>query len=197
MTDLEIGFRASALDVDRAMVLLIDVQEKLLPLIRGHDRIVTACCKLLEGVRVFDLPVLATEQYPHGLGPTHAPLAQRLHAAGAAVLEKPTFSAYGHVPVRQALRELDRPQIIVVGIEAHVCVLQTALDLWTTDYDVFVCADAVGSRGQCDYEQALARLRQEGVYVGTVESMLFELCRQCDTPHFKRLIEVIKSYPPA
>lgn len=197
MTDLEIGFRASALDVDRAMVLLIDVQEKLLPLIRGHERIVIACCKLLEGVRVFDLPVLATEQYPRGLGPTHPPLAQRLHAAGAGVLEKPTFSAWGHKPVRNALRELDRTQIIVAGIEAHVCVLQTALDLWTTDYDVFVCADAVGSRGACDYEQALARLRQEGVYVGTVESMLFELCQRCDTPQFKRLIEVIKAYPPA
>ena len=98
--------------------------------------------------------------------------------------------------MRDALIKLDRNQVIVVGIEAHVCVQQTALDLLSRDYDVFVCADAVGSRGSVDYEMSLGRMRQEGAYVTTVESVLFELCDESGTTRFKELIEVIKSYPP-
>lgn len=189
--------RAEQLDTNRAMVLVIDVQEKLLPLIRDHAAIVSRVREVLEGSRVFGLPVLATEQYAKGLGPTVPSIREALAACSANVLDKPTFSAWADAGVRQAMLAIDKPQVIVVGIEAHVCVQQTALDLASRDYDVYVCADAIGSRGRTDYTCALERMRQSGVWVTTVESVLFELCERCDTPQFKALIEVIKSNPPS
>ena len=188
--------RANQLEVDRACVLMIDLQEKLLPLIADRQRLLKACRKLLDGVRIFELPVVATEQYPHGLGPTHETLRLGLEATRATVVEKPTFSGWAHPAVRNALAKLGRPQVVVAGIEAHVCVQQTALDLAASDYQVFVCADAIGSRGPMDFEMALHRMRQGGVYVTTVESVLFELCGRCDTARFKQMLEVIKATPP-
>ncbi|MEK6677240.1 MAG: hydrolase [Planctomycetota bacterium] len=194
--------RANQLDRDRACVLVIDLQEKLLPLIRGHEQIISAATELLEGLRVFNLPILATEQYPKGLGHTHPSILACIQSTPqsaihqATILEKATFSACGHHPVREALQTIDRPQVILTGIETHVCVQQTALDLRTMDYDVFLCADACGSRGRRDEETALDRLRHEGVIVTTVESVLFELCNRCDTSSFKAMIEVIKAHPP-
>ena len=188
--------RANQLDADRAFVLAIDLQEKLLPLIRHHQRIVSACRKLLEGTRIFELPALATEQYPKGIGRTHEDVRSALEASRARFLEKLTFSAWAESTVREAILAVDRPQVIVLGIEAHVCVQQTTLDLASRDYDVFVCADAVGSRGAMDYEQSLARMRQEGAWVTTVEAVLFELCNRCDIPRFKALSRIIKTMPP-
>lgn len=189
--------RADQLDIGRAMVLVIDVQEKLLPLIGGHDRVVCANQKLLAGAAVFDLPVLVTEQYPKGLGATVEAIRVFLSRDGVSVSEKPTFSAWADPAVRETIRRIDRPQIIVTGIEAHVCVQQTALDLCIVDYDVYVCADAIGSRGRVDHDTALDRMRQAGARVTTVESVLFELCGRCDAPRFKSMLEVIKAYPPS
>ena len=189
--------RPDQLDIERAMVLVIDVQEKLLPLIVGGERVIAAGRKLLDGAAVFELPVLVTEQYPKGLGPTHATIRAALAPSRAKVLEKPTFSAWADTKIRAALLALDRPQIIVTGIETHVCVQQTALDLRSRDYDVFVCADAAGSRGRVDHDVALDRMRQAGVFVTTVESVLFELCQRCDTARFKNMLEVIKANQPS
>lgn len=188
--------RPNQLDPDRACVLVIDFQEKLLPAVVRHDSVLRAARKLLDGAGVFELPVLATEQYPKGLGRTCDAIAEALRAYEAPVLEKPTFSVCDCSPVRETLRRFDRPQIIVVGIETHVCVLQTALDLRLLDYEVFVCADAVGSRSRSDHEVALARMRHDGVIVATVEAVLFELCGRCDVPRFKNMLEVIKANPP-
>jgi isochorismate hydrolase len=185
------------LDVDRACVLVIDLQEKLLPLIAAHEFIIQASIKLIEGARVFGLPAIVTEQYPKGIGATNRSIHAALEKSQATILEKPTFSAWAHPPVSEALLEIDRPQVIVIGIEAHVCVQQTVLDLISRDFEVFVCADAVGSRGRMDYDRSLERMRQAGALIATVESVLFELCVRCDTSQFKEMIEVIKSYPPA
>ena len=95
--------RADQLDITRALVLVIDVQEKLVPHIRHHERIMSASRKLLDGIRIFNLPVVATEQYPKGLGSTVKPIARSLEAAGATILEKPTFSAWAHPPLRDVL----------------------------------------------------------------------------------------------
>lgn len=179
------------------MLLVIDVQDKLLPMIRHRERVVAMTCKLLKGLSVFEVPVLVTEQYPKGLGRTDATVLSALAATNHSVLEKPSFSACGTDPVRTAMNKLDRPQVIIAGIEAHVCVQQTTLDLCAMDYDVFVCADAIGSRGKLDYECSLDRMRQAGAAVTTVESVLFELCHRCDAPQFKAMLEVIKAYPPA
>ncbi|MFQ5461424.1 MAG: hydrolase [Phycisphaerae bacterium] len=189
-------YRAGKLDVDLAFVLVIDLQEKLLPLIPDQTRVLEAVTKLLRGANVFGLPVVATEQYVKGLGPTDPGIRDRCNSLRATVVEKPTFSACGWEPLRRTMREIDRPQVIVSGIEAHICVLQTALDLRTMDYDVFVCADAVGSRGRLDAEMGIERMRQAGAQITTVESVLFELCGRCDTKAFKEMLEIIKSSPP-
>lgn len=190
-------FRHDQLDADRAMVLVVDVQEKLLPLIAECERITHSHRRLLGGAQNFELPVLATEQYPKGLGRTVEPIRAALQSSKSPVLEKPTFSAWAQAEVREELLRLDRSQVLLSGIETHVCVQQTALDLRSRDYDVFVCADAVGSRVRLDHDTALDRMRQAGVVVTTVESVLFELCRRCDTPRFKRMLDIIKDAPPA
>ena len=189
--------RPNQLDRARTCVLVIDIQEKLLPLIRNHERVTQACVKLLRGLSVFAAPIVVTEQYPKGLGGTVSSICDALGEAEYRVLEKPTFSAWADPVVREALIAHDRPQIVVIGIEAHVCVQQSVLDLVSRDYDTFVCADAIGSRGTGDYECALHRMRQEGAWVTTVESVLFEICHRCDGPDFKRMLEVIKAFPPA
>ena len=185
-------FRADLLEADRAMLLIIDLQEKLLPLIRARKKIVAAASKLIDGVTIFGVPVLATEQYPKGIGTTDADVRRALDGCSAKTVEKNAFSAWGEAAVRDAMLAIDRPQVIVAGIETHVCVQQAALDLKSRDYDVFVCADAVGSRGKLDHKVGLDRMRQAGVVVSTVESVLFELCGRCDTPRFKSMLEIIK-----
>lgn len=188
-------WRCDQLDADLACVALIDLQEKLLPLIPDGQRIVRATTRLLHGAAIFNVPVLVTEQYPKGLGRTVGEIGSACPPTRL-VVEKPTFSAWAHSPVRDALRSIDRPQVILAGVETHICILQTALDLRSRDFGVFVVADGVGSRGAFDHEVALDRLRQEGVIVTTVESVLFELCGRCDTPAFRRMIEIIKAHPP-
>lgn len=188
--------RPNSLEPDRAMLLLVDLQEKLVPLIVHQERVRRSTCKLLDGLSVFDLPVIVTEQYPKGLGRTVCDVNKKL-PKGSTVIEKPTFSAWGTAPVRDALRKCDLPQIIVAGVETHVCILQSALDLNAAGHDVFVVADAVGARSTIDHDVALARMRHKGVVVTTVESVLFELCESCESPRFKAMIEVIKAYPPS
>jgi isochorismate hydrolase len=188
--------RADQLDVSRAMLLVIDIQEKLLPLILEKERVISAACKLIGGIKVLGMPSIVTEQYPRGIGVTIPQVRNVLAGTNFQSLEKPTFSAWAEPKIRDAILALDRPQVIIAGIEAHVCVQQTALDLASRDYDVFVCADAVGSRGRMDYECSLHRMRQNDVIVTTVEGVLFELCQSSASPRFKTLLEIIKTSPP-
>lgn len=184
---------AMRLDVDRAMLLVIDVQEKLLPLIDGHESVVASVGQLIRGAGVFEIPVVVTEQYPKGIGATDGQLSDALGDVQSTVLTKTAFSCWGDDGVRDQLRRLDREQIIVCGIETHVCVQQTVLDLLSMDYHASVCADAVGSRDRLDYKMALHRMRQMGAAVTTVESVLFELCVECGTERFKSMLELIKT----
>jgi nicotinamidase-related amidase len=184
---------AARLDADQAMLLVIDVQTKLLPAIEGNPELLAAIRQLLRAAKLFELPVLATEQYPQGIGSTQDSVAGLLQENQAPVLEKSTFSACGDEGVRQALRRIDRPQVVVCGIEAHVCVQQTTLDLLSLGHSVYVCADAVGSRRALDRDTALHRLRQAGAVITTGESLLFELCLDCRAPRFKAVLELVKT----
>ena len=182
---------AMTLDADRAMVLVIDVQTGLLPHIYRAEEMLSAAVQLIRGTWVFKLPTLATVQYVKGLGPTHPAIAGLLTAHGVETLEKASFSACDDA-VREKLRRIDRPRVIVAGIEAHVCVQQSVLDLLAMDYQVFMCADAVGSRKRLDRDTALARMRSSGAVVTTVESALFELCQVSGTEQFKQLLALVK-----
>lgn len=190
-------YRSDQLDPDLAMVLVVDMQTKLLPLIRHQKQIIAMTQSLLDGARLFDLPVIATEQYPKGIGATVAEVGEKLIACGATPIEKATFSVWGQASARDAILAVDRPQVLVCGIEAHVCVQQSVLDLLSRDYKVFVLADAIGSRGKAAYKTATGRMTHAGACVTTVESALFELCNRCDSEKFKGLLDIVKRFPPA
>lgn len=174
-------------------MLVVDLQAKLAPAMHDAEAIVSRAATLLDGAAVLGLPVLVTEQYRKGLGETVEPIASRL-GEGVQPVEKMRFSACVE-PVVEALGELDggvRRQVIVTGIEAHVCVLQTCLDLLDRGYFVAAACDAIGSRRASDRDAAIARMTQAGVVPTTVESALLEMVREAGTPIFKAMLPVIR-----
>lgn len=177
------------LTTETAVVLLVDLQEKFLPVIQGVDGCIEAAGRLMDCAAVLGLPLVVTEQYPAGLGRTCEPLRSRL--GDAPIVEKVRFSACIE-PVLDLLRERDRRQILLIGVETHVCVQQTALDLLRLGYDVHVCADAVGSRRRLDHDIALARMRQAGACITTVESAVLEMVGEAGSDLFKSILKIIK-----
>jgi nicotinamidase-related amidase len=173
-----------------AQLVVVDVQEKLLPHISGHESIVEQTVRIIRAARELDLPTTFTEQYPAGLGRTPAVVADVL--APARPLEKMTFSLWRDPGCRQRLLEHSRPQVLLVGIEAHVCVQQSALDLLEAGLAPMVLADAVGSRRLIDREIALARLRAAGIGVSTVESVIFEMLDRAGTELFRRVLPIVR-----
>lgn len=176
-----------------AVLVVIDVQEKILSAISSSppDEIVAAQSRLIGAARILDIPVIYTEQYPKGLGPTDPRLMKRL-VETTGPLVKNTCSCWRDESFRNALQRTEREHVILCGLEAHVCVQQTAMDLLRVDYGVFVPADSVGSRQASDMEMAFNRMRRAGVEITTTESMIFELVERCDHPKFKDILEIIK-----
>jgi nicotinamidase-related amidase len=167
-------------------LLVVDVQEKLLAAIADAPRIVWNVRRLIDAAQILGLPVSATEQYPKGLGPTVAELAERIEA----VPSKQTFSAGGCPGLSewlQGLRDRGIYKILVCGVEAHVCVAQTAMDLLADGWRVFAAVDAVGSRFDADCRTALERLDSAGAVLTTVEAAMFEWCETADAPEFKQI----------
>jgi nicotinamidase-related amidase len=174
-------------------LLVIDVQEKLIGLVPGYDRLVWNIGRLIDGALILSVPVLATEQYPKGLGTTTAELARRLPKP---IWEKLTFSCAGCNDVLHRLAELQVTKVLVAGIEAHVCVLQTALDLLAQGYRVYAAVDAIGARFDIDCQTALRRLESSGATLVTTEMALFEWCQTAGTPAFKQLSALVKQPGP-
>ncbi|MCL4217599.1 MAG: hydrolase [Candidatus Hydrogenedentes bacterium] len=170
---------------------VVDLQEKLLPKIAGVQKILENSIKLIQFARHLELPILLTEQYPKGLGPTTAVIVNELE--GVAPLEKTAFGCLEAENFSQALRDTGRNQLLIFGIEAHVCVMQTALKAVEEGYEVFVVRDAIGSRRVAEYEAGLERMREAGVVLVTVEMAMFEILRQAGTPEFKKVLPLIKS----
>lgn len=171
-------------------LLVVDVQEKLLPHIHNARQVVEQVGRLIDGANVLGIPVLVTEQYRKGLGPTVEPLSRRL-AEAVCREEKLKFSACIE-PIRQALSSRGVGAVLVCGIEAHVCVLQSCLDLLDCGYVTAVATDAIGSRRENDLEAALARMIQAGVVPTTVESALLELVHEAGGSKFKAVLPIIK-----
>lgn len=179
------------LERDRTALLVVDLQEKLLPLIADADRVQQQCSRLIRGCAALGVPVLATEQYPKGLGQTVESIARALGEANAEMIEKMRFSACVE-PVQRKLEELNRSHVIVCGIEAHVCVLQTAMDLQHKGMAPFVAGDAIGSRRQGDCDLAVQRMTLGGIWPVSVEMALLEMVREAGTPAFKAVLPIIK-----
>jgi nicotinamidase-related amidase len=174
------------------VLVVVDVQEKLMPLITGQRRIIWNLRRLLDGAEATGLQALATEQYPQGLGPTVAELAGRL----APIPSKTAFSCAGCEPFAERLQASGASKALVSGIEAHVCVQQTVLDLLAGGYRVYVPVDAVGSRYPVDYDTALRRMESAGATLTTTESALFEWCQVSGTPTFKKISALVREKPP-
>lgn len=179
------------LDPARTALLVVDVQERING-VMADDGHIARIQTLIEAAAVLNLPVVTTEQYPKGLGATVPELAERLPAPA---LEKDTFSCARQPEVAAALDDLGRDQIVVTGIETHVCVLQTALDLVERGLTVHVPHDAVNSRRVADREWGLHRMSTAGVVVTATESALFELLGRCGTDDFKAVSKLVKTIP--
>ena len=179
---------------DKSQLLIVDVQDKLLKAISGKDRVVERCVRLVRAARALNIPITLSEQYPQGLGPTADPIRDALANAGF-VADKVEFSCLRSEQLRERLHELrrqGRPQVAIGGIEAHVCVLQTAIDLESQGFEAFVVADAIGSRSKVSRRLAISRLLKAGVDVVDSEMVLFEWLERAGTPAFKELQALIK-----
>lgn len=173
-------------------LLVVDVQEKLLRFIPDNQRLVWNIRRLIDGAKVLGVSVAATEQYPKGLGPTTAELAERLDDIPA----KLAFSCGGCPDIFGGFQEQGIHKILVVGIETHVCVQQTVLDLLAEGFSVYIAADAVGSRFKIDYETALRRMDSAGATLTTTEAALFEWCDEAGTPEFKQISKLVQERAP-
>jgi hypothetical protein len=174
----------------KCQFLVIDVQEKLFPHMDDDLTLEFNLIKLFKGIQLLKIPTTVSEQYIKGLGKTLDIFQNEL--SEASFDEKNTFSCLDDAEIAPHLLSNKRNQIILCGIEAHVCVMQTAIDLIDKGFNVCVIVDAIGSRNNLDKNIAIQRMQQEGVYLATVESILFELCRDSKNPVFKDLSELIK-----
>ncbi len=177
---------------EKAGVLLIDVQERLYPYMENGCHVMAAMVKVLQGTRILGLPVFATEQYPKGLGSTVPPLREAL-GNSQRYLSKTTFSCMGDEGIKELLLNSGINQWILLGIEAHVCVLQTAKGLLKHNMQVVVLNDAVSSRSIYDLSTGIAEMRDCGARISSTETVLFELLVHSKVAEFKEISQLIKS----
>lgn len=163
-------------------LILIDVQEKLTPYVQHAENLIARCKWMLRLAKELDVPMVISEQYPSGLGVTVEPLRHF-----GTTLDKVHFSCWRDQALSTHLEQLKKKQIVLIGIETHVCVLQTALDLCKAGYHVFVVVDAVSSRHELDHRYGLKRIKQSGGYLVTSEMVFFEWVNKAGTPEFKAL----------
>ncbi|MCP5159680.1 MAG: hydrolase [Gammaproteobacteria bacterium] len=170
---------------ETSCLLVVDFQERLMPAIHNADSVVANGAWLVQIAQRLKIPVLVSEQYPKGLGPTVAAIRDWLPAA--AFMEKMHFSCAAELDCMRRIDALGRQQIIVIGAEAHVCVLQTALDLQGAGKAIYLVADAVSSRSPRDVELAVERMRAEGVQVVSREMVAFEWLHRSGTDNFREI----------
>jgi nicotinamidase-related amidase len=171
------------IDAEKSCLLVVDVQERLIPAIHDGERVIHNIGWLMRIAAELEVPVLMSEQYPRGLGHTVAELRELVD--GEEIVEKIHFSCAAAPECRRRLDVLGREQVVVTGVEAHVCVLQTALGLLRDGFEVYVVADATSSRRAADAELALERLRHDGVRVVGREMVAFEWLHQAGTDRFR------------
>jgi nicotinamidase-related amidase len=175
---------------DKSCLLVVDVQEKLAPAMAEPVAVVRNAGILMQAASRLAIPLLVSEQYPQGLGTTVPEL--RALAPDSARIAKLSFSCAADPTLRQRIEEARRSLLVIAGLEAHVCVLQSALGFRQAGYQIVVVADAISSRTPANREAALQRLRENGVEVATTEMVLFEWLGQAGTPEFKELSRLIR-----
>ncbi len=176
---------------DDTALLVVDLQEKLLPLIPRWETVLGNAVRLIEGARALGLPVQGTEQYPKGLGASSPAIRKRI----GTFHEKLDFSCRACEPVFAEWKEDHRYKILVCGIETHVCIQQTVLDLLGDGFAVYVAVDAVGARHAIDHDTALRRMESSGAVLTTCEAALFEWCERAGSEPFQTIRRLIKEGP--
>lgn len=181
------------LEAQRSQLILVDIQPKLAAAMEDSVRaeVIARCTMLIQAASKLEVPILATEQYPNGLGRLEPELADQL-PANSRTLEKTSFDCCAADGFVQDIERQERPQVVLTGMEAHVCVLQTAMGLLQAGYEVFVVEDAVASRVYANLANGMQRLHQAGVVVTNTESVLFEWMRDARHEHFKDIIALLR-----
>jgi nicotinamidase-related amidase len=173
-------------------LFVVDVQEKLFPLVQNSQKVAQAMVKAIRGCQILGVPIVVSEQYPQGLGQTISVLKEIL-GDQQLYQSKTTFSALRDPQIHASLQPLARKEWIVMGIEAHICVFQTARDLLAHGYSVTLLKDGVSSRCSEDVVVGIEALRHAGAHIGSVELVLFELLGDAHHPRFKEISQLIKN----
>jgi len=178
------------LDIQNCCLVVVDVQGKLARLMHDKESLFKNIQVLIQAAKILNIPILWCQQCPDALGPTVPQIAELL--SGVEPINKASFSCCGCDQFNDKLNELSRQQVLLCGIEAHVCIYQTAADLLSKGFTVEVIADAVSSRTPENKHIAITKMSAEGVNVTTTEMALFELLRTADHPQFKQIAKLIK-----
>lgn len=173
-----------------ATAIVVDIQERLFPHIHENEALAARCAMLIKGLKVLDIPIIATQQYTKGLGATIAPVAEAL--GDFEPIEKMTFSACSVPDVEMHIVGSSGHHVIVFGIEAHVCVQQTVVDIQAQGRKAVVVEDCVSSRNPNDKRIAIERMRSAGALITTAESLLFELLEEAGSDTFKQISALVK-----
>ena len=172
------------LKTENTCLLVIDLQERLVPALYGKDDLLKRSAAFIKGMKMLEIPILVTQQYTKGLGPTVPQIAEAL--GDFEPIEKVDFSCLAEKTIRSKLHEIDKDYIVIIGAEAHICVQQTVLDILDREHhNVYLVADCVGSRKEIDRNFAIQRLASYGAVVTTFESVLFELLHTAEHPRRK------------
>lgn len=182
---------SNILDINNSLLLVVDLQEKLLRAQPKSRKIVERAAILCEAARALEIPTVVTEQYPKGLGETTPDLKIKLDLS-TKFFEKTAFSCFQEEGFAETLKASGKKQIIICGIEAHVCVCQTVNDLLHAGYEVHLVQDAIGSRDKYEYKKGVARMIQDGAVSTCVEMVIFELLKTSKHPKFKEVQSLIK-----
>ncbi|SRR6056297_2822815 len=175
---------------ENTVATIIDIQEKLFPVMEAKEDLLSNVQVLLEGLKILNIPVVFTQQYTKGLGDTVYAITEEIE--NFQHIEKKTFSCCDEKAFSDKLAALNRQNVIITGIETHVCILQTAIDLLAKAYQPIIVEDCTSSRSLNDKNIAIERLRQEGAIITTTESILFELTRISGNQDFKDISQLIK-----
>lgn len=175
---------------ENTVFVLVDVQGKLAQIVQDSEKMMANLKNLIQGLRILDVPIVWLEQYPEGLGPTNKELVA--HLTGMEPVRKITFSACKNPDFIEAMGQTGRKQVLIAGIETHICVYQTATGLKNLGFEVEVVADAVSSRTRLNKEIGLEKMKSEGIKWTSVEMALYELMETAEGERFKQLLKLLK-----
>lgn len=181
---------SALLEKDHTAFVLVDVQGKLSEMVHDSELVLENLEKLIQGLRILDIPIIWLEQYPEGLSGTNERISK--HLTGLEPIGKRTFNACNHPEFLKAVEETGRRQLLVAGIEAHICVYQTAMGLKSIGHEVQVVADASSSRTESNKEIGFEKLKVNGISLTSVEMLLYELLGSSEGEQFKKVLQIVK-----